>query len=236
MTALNRKFEFSQPTGKYKTHVNSGDWKAYTAARFQISMNNPKHAADKFYAQAEWAAARFDRVQLIVSDTLYRYNIMASHGVDEAAARRLALQIGDQWLADNAAAIALLPNHTVTRWDDWLRYPNFAAAHDQMKQCYLNDPTFARAVDSTVQLFLRNKDGLTDAQRAEYTALSHAYLIEELAVFAVMYTAAPMVDVRPGSPIKPVLDLLKSGAVCGAPSGCGGQENVIIDFTRNKGF
>jgi len=228
--------EFSPPSGKYKVHVNSGDWKPYSAARLQISMNNPKHTDDKFFAEAEWVAARFDCVQLIVSDTLYKYNIMASHGVDERTAHALARQIGDRWLVDNAKAIAAIPNAQITRWDDWLRHPAFVANHMQVINAYKNDNIFAAEVDRTSELFMRNKGDISEEKRRTYIDLSRIYLLEEIAAFAVMHDEAKMIDVRPGSPLKPVLDLLQSGTVADAPKGCNKINSVIIDFTRNKGY
>jgi tRNA-dependent cyclodipeptide synthase len=236
MRKFDKKFPFPAPSGPYKVEVASGDWKPFKAARLQISMNNPKHAGEKFFAQAEWAAARFDKVQLIVSDTLHRYNIMGSHSVDDKTAHDLALQIGNDWISDNATAIALLPNHEITRWDDWLTHQNFVTAHGQVLDCYAKDSTFAAEVERTVSNFMLRKADMPIEKRETQIRLSRAYLLEELAAFALMQDSAPMIDVRPGSPLKPVLDLLKSGAIAGAPAGCEKLNSVVIDFTKNKAF
>lgn len=236
MTRLKKNASFPPPTGRYKVHVSDGDWRPYKAARLQISMNNPKHTGDKFAAEAEWVASRFEQVQLVVSDTLYRYNIMASHGVDEPMAYALALQIGDRWLSENAAAISMLPSKEITRWDDWLRYPGFADSHAQIIECYTKDKEFARQIDDTASAFVV-KNGTVSAEKSQrYVELSRTYLLEEIAAFAVMHDAVTMIDVRPGSPLKPLLDSLKTNPVKGAPAGCQKIESVIIDFTRNKGF
>lgn len=68
--------QFPAAAGPYKVVLNSPSiWRDYSTCRLQISVGKPKHEGDKFFALTEWAAARFDKVYLIVSDTLQRHNL-----------------------------------------------------------------------------------------------------------------------------------------------------------------
>lgn len=218
--------QYPAPRGPYKVQVNAGAWRDFPAARFQISMKNPKHAGAKFYAQCEWAAQRFGHVQLVVSDTLHRHNIMASHGAGPGIAWRLAERLGDSWMAENAEAIALLPSFEVTRWDQWLFHPDFAHVHAQVAAAARHG-AFAVALREFAHGFVRGREGACAAH-------SENYLVEEIAVFAIQSMERGMVDIRPGSPLKRILDL--AAITPGMPEGVRRINSVVVDFVRNGAY
>ena len=147
MNVSKKKIQYPPQTGPYKVCVkDKNNWFGHNTARLQISIDNPKQDGVKLFAMTEWAAARFDKVIFIVSDTLQRHNIALRHGISLQDAHGLALTQGYEWMARNKAAIDLVPRRVVTVWDDWLLHPDYAATRQEINALYEHNAAFREAV------------------------------------------------------------------------------------------
>jgi hypothetical protein len=167
---------------QYKVKVKNGaGWRAYKAARLQISVGGERHEGEKFKATIDWVGQNFDRAIICVNDTLQRFNAQV-HGMDAGAALVKAAQAGEQWIARHSDEIAALQNVDVIRWDHWRQLPEFTPRHEQVLARYENDRIFREAVDESKK-----------------NNLSRPYILEEIAVFSLMYEQETAVDVYPGT-------------------------------------
>jgi tRNA-dependent cyclodipeptide synthase len=230
--------QYPPPRGLYKVSVkNKGIWRGHNTARLQISMNNPRHTGDKFFALTEWAAARFDKVILIISDTLQRHNTELEYGVSHDEARKISLMSGDQWLKDNQAALAnLKPWQRVdTRWDDWLKHKDFDAAHREICRLYNTSSVFADSIITEAERFCRHYQDKSSSVRQRYFDASITYILEEIAAFAIMFKETPAVDIYPGLWFTNTFRIITEMKDIPPPlTGFSNAACLSIDFVRNK--
>ena len=233
-----KQLQYPAQTGCYKVSVkDKGLWQCHRFARLQISMDNPKHTGDKFLALTEWAATRFEHVTLIVSDTLQRHNIASNNNLDLEEAYTISLAKGDDWISHNAAAINALPNKTITRWDEWLRDPQFKQTHNLLKYLYDNVEDFRYAVDKKALDFCKRHAAnlTTEFVLANHLRASVDYILEELSAFSRMFATTKAIDIYPGEWFKDIFDVLKERSDAPLLSGFHTAECLRVDFIRNHG-
>ena len=196
-------------TGPYKLRIlGKSTWQGCATARLQISVGQPKHEKEKFFALTEWAAARFDKVQLIVSDTLQRHNIAMEKGISLREAYDVSAIVGQMWLRDNRAAIARIPaaKLVVTMWDDWMHHPDYAPMAAAVNSLFETSESFKLAVEDKAREFCARRIAYGQTMYgadAAYQA-SVKYLMEELPAFGVMLKQESAVDIYPGAWMKDI--------------------------------
>lgn len=204
--------EYPAPTGVYKVCVNKkGPWRAYDAARIQVSIGNPGYEGAKLRALCEWCAARFDRTGIVVSDTLRRHNLVFA-GMAPDRALATARADGDAWIARNAAALALIPRAEILRWDDLLADPSRRPTPET--------PEIARVLAETVAAFAARRR-VDEPLREAFVRHSEDFLREELSVFEILFRR-PAIDIYAGSWIEDLIAAVFPG-----------KDYIGVDFTRN---
>jgi len=204
----NSKNQFPAQTGTYAVKVKSGNgWRAYSTARFQISVGQEYHEGDKFLATMQWAAHRFDKVVICVNDTLQRYNYMHQFGLSELEAKSRAETAGREWIERNIQAIRALPSCEIYRWDQWLGHTEFCAEHESVLKLYHDAPEVRELIQADVfEFWKRRKDKSANdlyADFARFKKFATAYLLEETAAFFLMFKKENAVDIYPGSTLLP---------------------------------
>lgn len=200
--------EFPPQTGKYAVKVKSGAaWRQFDLARLQISVGQPYHEGEKFRATVEWAKPRFRRgVIICVNDTLQRHNAI-SEGSTPSSALAFTVAAGDAWIKRNAPALSLLPDMSVSRWEDWRHDAEFPFELARKHRQYDEAPAFRKEVDAEVMAFWERRAkrvGPDDPMTFEtFQRHSVAYLLEECAVFPLMAKRDRAVDIYPGSTLLP---------------------------------
>lgn len=231
--------QYPPQTGAYKVFVkDKGIWQKHGTARLQISVGNPKHTGDKFFALTEWAAARFDKVILIVSDTLQRHNLAMQHGISIEEAHGVSLINGQRWLKENKAALDNLAPYqrTVTLWDEWMSHADYAVTHAELMDIYARSADLRNSVESKAMEFCLRHEGQDAEQQQKAVDTSIAYILEEVAAFAIMFRETRAIDVYPGSWFSEVFDVIKSESPSSLMDGFSTAECLRVDFTRNKGL
>jgi len=226
-----KSVQYPPQTGAYKVFVkDKGLWQDHDVARLQISVGNPKHDDEKFYALTEWASARFNKVVLIVSDTLQRHNISYYRNMDANQAYELSLKMGEYWLEKNKKAIDILPNKVVTRWNDWLENPFYEEVRSIIQAEYDKDGHLKIAVENKATEFSSRHLGKADPS---FVSVSVKYILEELAAFSLMFDDNRAIDIYPGSWFKDIFDVLAKSDIPLAGS-FAQSESLRVDFVRNK--
>lgn len=237
MNVSKKSIQYPPQTGLYKVFVkDKSKWRDYSTARLQISVGNPKHTGDKFFALTEWAAARFDKVILIVSDTLQRHNLALQQGIALEEAYQVSLLNGQRWLRENKAALdTLSPSQKVlTLWDHWMAHPGYVASRQEIDRIFCGNPSFKDAVQKKAEEFCLRTPGADAFVQQRNLETSLEYILEEIAAFAVMFRETQAIDVYPGAWFKEVFDVLAQEEISELMSGFSSVESVRVDFTRNK--
>jgi len=173
----------------YKVKVlQPNNWRRYPVGRLDISVGKEKHEGEKFAAAVLWAEQKFSHVIISVADTLQRFNYMAE-GLDKEAAYNLSYKMGTDWIMRNRK---YLEGKTIIRWDERLNHPLYKQYIKRTKQTInhcknLRDSIKLEALDYTSRI------------GSELTSERMQYLIEEIAVFDMLFKIEPAADVYPGS-------------------------------------
>jgi len=233
---------FPAATGPYKVVLNSPSiWRNFTTCRLQISVGRPKHEGDKFFALTEWAAARFDKIYLIVSDTLQRHNLALEMGIDLSEAYKVAQIKGHEWLRDNKRAIDNIPAYkrVVTVWDDWMSHADYAETRFAINALYAGSPAFKAAIDAKADEFCRRRaenGSILHDSRPEAFSTSVRYILEEVAAFGIMLRQQPVLDIYPGPWFKEIFDVIAQTSALPLLAGFGQAAFINVDYKTNRGI
>lgn len=223
-------------TGPYAVKIkHGGPWRRFDTVRLEISVGQPYHEGDKFACTIDWAMERFDRIALLVNDTLQRHNLMFEHGLSEDEAHAESFKAGSDWIERNHQAI-VRSRAEIFRWDDWLKGAKYPRIRHGVELLYQRNAEFRSAIDATAAKIwarhLAREPGLT-LREEEFLDRSRAYLLEETAAFAIIYDTIPGISVYPGS-FGEAWSIFIDRDVPGAPEGLKNGHVMRIDFERRK--
>lgn len=224
--------QYPPQTGVYAVKVKTGaSWQNFDTARLQISVGQAYHESEKLKATFNWVGQRFEKIIICANDTLQRFNFeMEGLSAEEAFDR--AESAGREWIERNIPHIRNLPNYQIHRWEDWRTREDYQQALDEVYALYNDNDEFRAAIDQNVLDFWnRQNRPLSDFER--FKELSKSYLLEETAVFSIMYKTERAVDIYPGSTLLPST-IFQGRKIEGAPEGLGMGHFTRIDFKRNK--
>ena len=231
-------FNYPPQTGAYKVMVKSGAaWRDYDTARLEISVGQPYHEGAKFEATVDWVKHRFSHVIVSVNDILQRFNLMFERGLSESRAMSVARHAGSEWIRQQRPVLLRLPGYELCRWNEWLSHPGFSAALEQTGTFYEQHQGFRDAVCANIGAVwgrkLRSSSAYKEADFPRFFDLSKQYILEETAVFSLMFQERPAVDIYPGTLLF-MWNLFAQGSLPGAPEGLEKGCFTRIDFQRNK--
>jgi tRNA-dependent cyclodipeptide synthase len=188
----------------YSVRVKNGSgWRRFDRARLMISVGQSYHEGAKLKAAADWLNRNpgIREVHISVNDLLQRHNYLAA-GMTEPRATAAALLAGTLWLERNDDILAgINAKKYASRWDEWLKRPDFAAAHTAVLDYARANPLFEEAIETDAHGLAERKvkrgESVFDLERM--IASSRDYVTEELAVFALQSRELPAAEVYPGS-------------------------------------
>ncbi len=194
-------------SGKYKVFIKGVScWQDHSVARLQISVGQTNAEGEKFFALTEWASLRFDKIQLIVSDTLQKHNIALKNEIDLETAEKMALFEGEKWLQQNKKAIEIIPAHKriVTRWNDWIKHEDYTPIKEKLAKLFTNNEAFRNIVELKAYEFCIR----TNQDKTVAFETSLKYIMEELPAFGVMLKNERAVDIYPGEWFREVFKVI----------------------------
>lgn len=174
---------------EYKVKIlKPNNWRRYPVGRLDISVGMPYHEGPKLEAAIGWASQRFSHIIISLADTLQRHNYMAE-GMDADAAYNHSFRLGTEWLERNRAT---LEGATIIRWDQRLRHPLYGQFVSRTMGHLHTMPAFRESLEEEANGYAARKGLQVTQHRVDY-------LIEEIAVFDMLFRTEPAADVYPGS-------------------------------------
>jgi hypothetical protein len=171
----------------YKVKIlKPNNWARHPVGRLDISVGQPYHEGEKLRATMAWAKKRYSHVIVSVADTLQRHNF---EGLTTELSYALAEKAGSEWIVRNAD---ILDGVTVIRWDQRLSHPLYSQYRIKTERMILDDKDLYGHMKAAAVEYAVRKGLQTGLNRMEY-------LIEELAVFDMLFNLEPAADIYPGS-------------------------------------
>lgn len=219
--------EFDRRVTPYKIEVTrSPGWQRHADGILAISVGKEYHEGSKFFSTVAWAAARFERLHLIVADTLQRHN---DPGAD---AEEKAFAAGDAWLKTYGPALEKTGKLcSITRWNDLRRDRSFPEVLAQFKRAAAENSTLREAIRADVNRFLGRQGTL----RPDSADRSETYLLEELAGFTMHARQQTGARLYPSENLES-FRLVEAGLIPEAPRGLENQQRVELHLRKRKGF
>ena len=230
--------QYPQQTGPYSVRVKTGaNWQNYKTCRLQISVGQAYHEDAKFEATINWVKERFDSVIICVNDTLQRHNTLFMSGGDTDTVTRSWSREGDEWIARHKDLLNAVENCTIYKWDAWRNQDQYGSIREQVDYFYETNDLFHNAINANIQSFWdRNAISYEDRHELDFTKFARhslRYLLEETAVFSIMFDQIEAVDIYPGTVLLPAF-LFRGNPVPGMPKGLDKGAFTRIDFKRNS--
>lgn len=223
---------YPAPTGAYKLVVTKGKgWQNYNHCRIQMSLNNAKYWGDKLFAILEWSSNRFDKVDFIFSDTLLRHNLISFDGITEEESYNTALELGRDWLNNNAAYFDTFKNIQIHNWDSLVTEAQVNYNILTLRSAYIENPSFKTAVNRVVQSFWARKKNNKGAYEL-FSTHGVNYVLEELAVFGFLFSEEA-IDIYAGEWISECIEIISQDNILPSYTQAAYLE---VDLVKNKGF
>jgi tRNA-dependent cyclodipeptide synthase len=172
-----------------------------TPCAFVISVGNNGPDLDALCAGWDWTQAAFDRCTILLGDSLQRLTIEATEARRPAdAAREAAARAGI--LAERLAKAR--PHAPIMRMSDVVRERTFASWLAHSERAYSAIPAFSDMIDVDARAFCERQQRhgrlLTPFEAA--LALSVRYLLEEVAIYAVLAEKGWLAETYLGSELE----------------------------------
>lgn len=228
--------QYPVPSGLYKVKVKNGkDWHRFSHGRIQMSLRNEKYEGDKLFALLEWTSHRFNKIDLVVSDSLVRHNLMFEQGLDEKEAGKQAILMGNQWLSEYQNLIRSF-DISVTRWDEWLSHKDFKKSYEAIINQHSQNEKLQLAIKNTVDRFWMRQTQYQEKSYADYAPCATNYMLEELAVFNCMFPEKAA-EIYAGQWCGDCVDAIRNSII---PNNTllpyHDSYYVEVDMSRNKAF
>lgn len=177
-------------------------WDSFKHARLQISVGQDYHEGDRLKATLEWASNNFDTVTVCVNDTLQRHNMEFS-GVDAKKALDLSENNGREWIERNIETMRAYPNIRIVRWNEWAGRKEYPQILQKMHDLYNNSSSMKDAVETEIYNFWKRRGDGVQEHYSSFHYHAKNYLLEECAVFSMMFSEQEAADIYPGSTLLP---------------------------------
>ncbi|MEO9804780.1 MAG: tRNA-dependent cyclodipeptide synthase [Reichenbachiella sp.] len=236
--------QYPQQTGTYLVKVSARQstdhWQDFNTARLQISVGQEYHEGDKFSSLINWCKGRFDKLVICVNDTLQRFNIMFEELLEEELAENRAIGLGREWIDRVRPIISGIEDVSLVRWNEWKANKEFTKGRLSTEWLYSKNNEFRGAIDSNIEAIWKRRKSVKselykDKGFENFQKLSRQYLLEETAVFSMMYEKEKAIDIYPGTTLF-AATLFKDRNVYEALVGLGKGHFCRIDFKKNRSF
>jgi tRNA-dependent cyclodipeptide synthase len=208
----------------YRAKPVGQHWRSFDRCWISVSVGQPYNEGAKLAALVEWVNRHsdnpFKHCDVLVADSLQRHNLH-DDASDRALAHDRANRAGAAWIARNAETLgALQLPWRIVRWDEALAHPEYPAMRARLGRLSLRSSAVAAAIahDSSrfVERAIARGTGAIDCEQA--LVASHEYLLEELAVDAILADERPAADLYPATSPH-VYECLGGGGIPQTPRG-----------------
>lgn len=186
--------------------LGSGDWKDFTKVIFEVSVDNKRYTGPYFFSILSWAKERFDSIEIIVCDTLQRYNLAFAQNTDHRTAMQTAMQMGEDWIRRSQGYFDYLnicPR--ISRWEDWLSHDpkTYDTNYRDLVHLYQNNLAVRTEVDKLAEAVWESRRKIfhfSEALEQKFKEeVFFPYFFEETALSAVFLPEVGGISAYPGS-------------------------------------
>lgn len=120
-----------------------------------ISVGQDYHEGGKLAACIELLNRKFDSCHIVLCDSLQRYTLQIKNpSLPQDKLYEMAMDNGDKWTNNNKGALEkfLIPYH-VSRWNEWLKKPDYNHAKHKIDMLYETNPRFREAFNQIAETF-----------------------------------------------------------------------------------
>ncbi len=151
-------------------------------ACLNVSIDQKNEQGTKLQAIIEKANRTFKSIDIMLCDSLNRYNIALMHKIAIEKATPIAIATGDEWIRDNTPYMQnrVIPGRII-RWSEWLNNEHLAPILKRVRKTIVNNKTcFSIFEQVATDYFHRRNIEICTNKRAMNLAID--YLSEECAV------------------------------------------------------
>ncbi len=158
-----------------------------SACILPISVGQQYHEGDKFAATIELINVTFGECTIVIADTLGRHTALreSTEETNEEVQQKLRKK-GDEWIERNNETLKKITIQLkIVRWDEYLQHSKYQTKKEQLDSLYRDDEPFKKAVEGSIEKFLRRYKQHQDATKHDTDkafADSLEYVKEECAV------------------------------------------------------
>jgi tRNA-dependent cyclodipeptide synthase len=203
-----------------------------------VSLGNPNFNGSRLQALIRWLNEHSDECLLVVAPELSRWTFMTEEGVNESEARAISRRKAVRQTAELRRALrreGMPRRFSIIQDGDLRSEPRFATALSQLDQLLREDKRFRDLVDESAQDYFSRRAAARRTRVDRDTALGYSrrFILEELALFAVLVSRGWSTEVYPG-PELPVLDAVANGEFDGIPKELRERANVVLTIEDNE--
>lgn len=159
---------------QFKNHISI----ANARACLPISVGQLYHEGKKFQATLNGVQNKFGSCDIIIADTLQKYNQFSQYSFHQAL--QISLEQGSEWLTRNEPLLkAITIPSAIIRWDECCNDPDFAIWSQKIKELYNSNPDYQKAVEEDVDIFMQRSGRKNTVHKRTHSRL---YFFEETAV------------------------------------------------------
>lgn len=202
--------EYNAKETTYKVEVRRGlghgNWKDFSKVIFEVSLDNKHYYGDHFFSILAWAKDRFNSIEIIVCDTLQRFNLAFEKGIEKEKALEIARAQGDDWINKSKEyfkSLQLSPK--ITKWDDWMDYDKdlYQVGYKELSALYELNLSVKKEIDAicdNVWHRRQKKYQLPESSAPHFKeAVFLPYFFEETVLSSIFLPVVGGVSAYPGS-------------------------------------
>lgn len=197
-----------------------------------VSLENPSFSDRKAQAILRWADQRFAHVEVLIGDYPHRHNLMIHESLEANEAQQLASRIGSE--VEHRIRNVIPKNDRqrfhFTTCNELARLSRFSEYVDLLRGCYQDESRFRGVVDLDIVEYLARaaRRGEVRGRSDLHWMHSVEFILEELAVFALMVERGHKVQLYPGTHLRALKELASSNLDVGIAAL---NRQVCIDIT-----
>lgn len=177
-------------------------------------------------------------VRIVVGDYLSRHNLMAFDGHDPAKAGTKALKLGERprrYAREIVRELGVENTVLVQSCGELLRSTRCAAIVSMLNAFAGSNPRFAWDLAEEARSFIRRRN-ITGKNAADEALVQQlvCYVVEETAMFLLLYEMGYRVEVYPGPDLR-IMRLIATGAYPGFPCPCTERSHVAVQLPVAEG-
>jgi len=187
-------------------------FKVYDKCLYGVSVGGENQNINTLLDGYGWASKYFKRCCILLGDSLYRFTIQITQGVEPDQAGRIAHEAGEKLLNDLLCRFSDVPE--VIRCSDIQKLPSFDSYHNTIRSLVATNSRLAESIlrDAISFVDRQEKHSRLCIPKQQAIRISTQYLIEEMGIYGLLSKNGWVVDVYYGKEL-PTLARIINGEI-----------------------